>query len=166
MTGWRIVEDDATGPEITALIALHTAGARSVTPSEHAFALGIEGLRDPAITLWSLWEGEALLGCAALRDLGDGTGEIKSMRIDPGQLRRGVAARLLAHLIAVARERGWRRLNLETGTHALFAPAAALYRRFGFVDCAPYADYAASEHNLYMALVLPPEGPGTAGFAD
>ncbi|WP_374147247.1 GNAT family N-acetyltransferase [Sphingomonas sp. 28-63-12] len=125
-----------------------------MTPAQHAFALGIAALRAPDINLWSLWEGPALLGCVALKSFGDGTGEVKSMRTDPAHLRRGVAARLLDHVIAVARARGWRSLNLETGTDPSFAPAWALYRRFGFVDCPPYGDYAESDHNRYMTLAL------------
>lgn len=153
-TGWRIVEDDLTGDAIRALIAFHVQAAHANTPAAHAFALGIEALRAPAITLWSLWEGEALLGCAALKDLGAGTGELKSMRTAPDHLRRGVAAALLDHAIAEARRRGWQRLNLETGTDASFAPAWALYRRFGFVACGPYADYVESDHNRFMTLAL------------
>lgn len=151
---FTIVRDDATGPEITALIALHTAAARAGTPSQYAYALGIEALRAPDITLFTLWEGRALLGCAALKDLGGGEGDVKSMRTDPAHLRRGVAARLLAHLIEEARGRGWHRLNLETGTVPSFDPAHALYRRFGFVDRGPYADYVESAHNCFMTLAL------------
>lgn len=151
---FTIVEDDATGPEITALIALHVADARSGTPTQSAYALDIEKLRGPDITLWSLWERQTLLGCAALKDLGAGEGELKSMRTHPDHLRRGVAAALLGHLIPQAKLRGWHRLNLETGTGAGFAPAHALYRRFGFVDCGPYADYFESPHNRFMTLAL------------
>ncbi len=160
---FTIVRDDATGPEITALIALHTAAARAGTPSQYAYALGIEALRAPDITLFTLWEGQSLLGCAALKDLGGGEGEVKSMRTDPAHLRRGVAARLLAHLIEEARGRGWHRLNLETGTVSSFDPAHALYRRFGFVGRGPYADYVESDHNCFMTLALdPPQGTDTS----
>lgn len=155
---FRIVRDDATGPEITALIALHLADVEADSAAEYRFALGLDALRAPDITLWSLWEGRQLLGCAALKALEshDGMleGELKSMRTHPDHLRKGVAARLLAHAIDVARERGWRRLNLETGTSALFGPAHALYRRFGFVDCPPFADYVSSPHNRFMTVQL------------
>lgn len=155
---FTIVEDDATGPEITALIGLHVAAAHAGTPPLYAFALGIEALRAPDITLWSLWDGAVLLGCAALKDLGAGEGEVKSMRTHPDHLRRGVAARLLDHVIAEAKARRWHRLNLETGTSPSFAPAHALYRRFGFVDCGPYADYIESPHNHFMTLALDARG--------
>lgn len=151
---WQIVEDDATGPEISALIGLHLAAVAADTAAEYRFALGLEALRASDVTLWSLWEGGALLGCAALKRLADDHGEVKSMRTHPDHLRRGVAAALLGHAIAIARERGWHRLSLETGTSAAFVPAHALYRRFGFEDCQPFADYVASPHNRFMTLAL------------
>jgi len=154
IAGFRIVQDDATGLEITALITLHLAAAHAGTPPQHAFALGIDALRAPGIMLWTLWEKNALLGCAALKDLGAGEGEVKSMRTHPAHLRRGVAVLLLGHLITQAQARGWHRLNLETGTSASYAPAHALYRRFGFIDCGPYAGYVESPHNHFMMLVL------------
>ncbi|MBY0519582.1 MAG: GNAT family N-acetyltransferase [Sphingomonas sp.] len=153
-TRFRIIEDDATGPEITALIALHLADLASDSAAEYQFALGLEALRSPGITLWSAWDGAHLAGCAALKDLGDGEGEVKSMRTHPAHLRRGVAGLLLDHLIAQARARGWHRLNLETGTSPAFAPAHALYHRFGFVDCPAFADYTESPHNRFMTLAL------------
>lgn len=157
MSGWQIVEDDATGPEIRDLIAHHLATVDAGTDAEFRFALGLKALRAADITLWSLWEGQALLGCGALRDLGAGAGEVKSMRTQPGHLRRGVAAALLTHMIAVARARGWHRLLLETGTSAGFGPAHRLYARFGFVDCAAFGDYRESPHNRFMALDLVPD---------
>ena len=80
------------------------------------------------------------------------------MRTHPNHLRRGVAAALLSHIITQAKARQWHRLNLETGTSPSFAPAHALYRRFGFVDCGPYADYIESPHNHFMMLALDARG--------
>ena len=46
---------------------------------------------------------------------------------------KGVAAAMVKHIISEARTRGYRRLSLETGADAPFAPARALYASFGFV---------------------------------
>lgn len=154
MNGWRITVDDVSSPEIAELIAYHVRTAHAETPVENAFALGLEALRHPDIMLWTLWEGAVLLGCAALKDLGHGVGELKSMRTAPAHLRRGVAAALLSHIIGAARDRGFARINMETGTSASFAPARALYHRFGFAECGPYGDYPESAHNRYMTLNL------------
>jgi len=76
------------------------------------------------------------------------------MRTSAAARRRGVGARMLAHLIEAARGRGYERLNLETGTQEYFAPARRLYRRHGFVECGPFADYVIDPHSTFMTLVL------------
>jgi putative acetyltransferase len=92
----------------------------------------------------------------ALKTLAPDWGELKSMRTHPDFLRRGVGARLLEHVIGVARARGMRRLSLETGTAAAFEPALALYRRRGFVDGEIFGGYAHSPFNRFMHLALRP----------
>jgi len=104
--------------------------------------------------VWTAWVGEAIAGIAALKDLGDGTGELKSMRTHPAFLRRGVASALLEHVIAVARSRGLRRLSLETGSGPAFAPGLTLYRRRGFVDGEAFAQYQRSPFNQFLHLSL------------
>ena len=139
--GWRIVRDDLSHPDVVALIELHLRAAFENSPPGAVFALDLSGLRAADVTLWTLWEGEALLGMGALKKLYPAHGELKSMRTAPGQLRRGVARAMLDHLIAQARGRGYRRVSLETGSNAPFAPARALYEAAGFVECGAFADY-------------------------
>ena len=150
----RIERDDLTHPDVIALLELHVRTAHENSPPGSAFALDLSGLRDPAVTLWSAWEGETLLGLGALKELAAAHGEVKSMRTAPGQLRRGVAAAMLDHLIGAARARGYTRLSLETGTNDAFAPARALYERAGFVPSAAFGDYALTEFNRCYALAL------------
>jgi len=149
-----IREDDLEGEAVRRLLALHLAGMLAASPPEFSFALDLSGLKTPDITVWSAWDGEDLAGIGALKMLGDGTGEVKSMRTAPTHLRRGVAAALLEHIIAEARCRGLTRLSLETGSTAEFEPALALYRRRGFVDGAPFADYQPSAFNQFLHLAL------------
>jgi putative acetyltransferase len=152
--GMRIVRDDLTHPAVLALLEFHVREAHANSPADGVFALGLAGLRDPALTLWSAWDGETLLGMGALKELDTGHGELKSMRTAPDQLRRGVAAAMLAHLIAEARARGYRRLSLETGTNDAFAPARALYEAAGFVRSGPFGGYKLTDFNLCYTLVL------------
>jgi len=118
------------------------------------FALDLSGLRDPAVTLWTVWDGADLLGMGALKQLDAAHGEIKSMRTAPDRLRRGVAAKMLAHLLAEARRRGYRRVSLETGSNEAFAPARALYERTGFAETGPFADYTDTGFSRYYTLAL------------
>jgi putative acetyltransferase len=149
-----IREDDLSGEAVRALLAFHLAGMHASSPPQYAFALDLSGLQAPGITVWSAWDGAAIAGVGALKDYGDGTGELKSMRTHPDHLRRGVGAAILEHIVGEARARGMRRLSLETGSGPAFDAALALYRRRGFVDGAPFADYAASDFNRFLHLEL------------
>jgi putative acetyltransferase len=149
-----IHEDDLSGDQVRELLRLHLLGMHASSPPGHVFALDLSGLTAPGVTVWSVWDGEEVAGIGALKALGDGSGEIKSMRTAPAHLRRGVAAALLAHIVAEARRRGYGRLSLETGSGAAFEPALALYRAHGFKSGGAFADYVASDFNQFMHLDL------------
>lgn len=145
---------DFSDPRVIALIRHHFEKNRAVTPAGSAHVLDISALQRPEIAFFTLWDGEDLLGIGALRDFGDGTGEIKSMRTADHALRRGVAAAMLAHLIGHARTLGLRRLYLETGSFDYFAPARALYARHGFSECPPFAGYHPDPNSTFMTCEL------------
>jgi len=140
--------------DVAALLEYHVGEARALTPEEFSFALPGNALLADDITFWTAREAGVLLGFAALKDLGDGTGEVKSMRTAPAHLRKGVAARLLEAIITEARTRVYHTLYLETGVTDAYLPARALYEHHGFIPCAPFADYELSEHNWYMKFSL------------
>lgn len=146
--------DDLRHPAVIALLQAHLDWMHRISPPESVHALDLEALRRPDITFWTLWDGEALAGCGALRELAQGQGEVKSMRTAQTHLRRGVAARMLDHLVAEARRRGYGRLSLETGSMAYFAPARALYARAGFTPCAPFGDYVDDPNSVFMTRTL------------
>jgi len=151
---FEIREDDLSGEAVRALLALHLAGMHENSPPGSVFALDFSGLTAPAVTVWSVWRGAALAGIGALKILPDGSGEIKSMRTHPDHLRQGAAAALLEHIIAEARQRGLRRLSLETGSGPAFDPALALYRKRGFSNGEAFADYERSDFNQFLHLEL------------
>lgn len=154
MSGLVIREDDLSGSETQALLALHLSGMQANTPAGHVFALDLSGLKQPGVTVWTAWRGEAIAGVGALKALGDGTAEIKSMRTHPDHLRQGVGAAILDHIVAEARARGLTRLSLETGRGPSFDPALELYRTRGFVSGGAFSDYDASAFNQFMHLAL------------
>jgi len=150
----RIEIDDLTRPAVRALLAQHLADMHATSPPESVHALDLAGLSDPRVTVWTLWDGDDVLGCAALAELTATHGEIKSMRTTAGARRRGVATRLLSTVIAEARRRGYRRVSLETGTQPFFEAAHRLYERHGFVPCGPFADYLPDPNSRYFSLTL------------
>ncbi|MGO0062781.1 GNAT family N-acetyltransferase [Brevibacillus fluminis] len=146
--------DDLTGPEVAALIGEHLQNMAQHSPPESIHALNLDRLRKPEITFWSAWEEGELLGCGALKELDALHGEVKSMRTASAHLRKGVAGRILQHVIEEAKRRGYRRLSLETGSMAAFEPARRLYASFGFQECGPFADYVPDENSVFMTKEL------------
>ena len=152
--GWRIVEDDLSGAAIRALLEVHFAGMLANSPPGSCHFLDFDGLNASDVTFWSIHRGDELAGCGALKMLGGGHGEIKSMRTHDDFLRRGVAAQMLEHILDAARSRGLGQLSLETGSGVAFEPAIGLYRRYGFVDCDPFADYKLDPFSRFMTRTL------------
>ena len=151
---FNIKIDNLEGPEVAAFLEEHLRWMRSVSPPESTHALDLEELRQPGISFWCVWDGENLAGCGALKELDDSLGEIKSMRTARAYLRRGIAAMLLQHIIAESRQRGYRRLSLETGSMAYFEPARRLYAKAGFKLCPPFADYIEDPNSVFMTMQL------------
>ena len=153
-TAIKIRVDDVRGPEVIELLQLHLRSVALHSPPESIHALDLDALRKPDISFWTAWQHDRLLGCGALRALDDAHGEIKSMKTAPKHLRQGVAAALLRHIIDEARRRRYRRLSLETGSMEAFAPARALYARYGFENCGPFADYVEDPYSVFMKMDL------------
>jgi putative acetyltransferase len=151
---FEIRVDDLSDPRTRALLRLHLTGMHANSPPGSVFALDLSGLEKGDVTVWSAWQDDAIAGIGALKELGNGTGEIKSMRTHPDFLRRGVAALLLERIIEAARGRGMTRLSLETGSGDAFEPALSLYRRRGFVDGEAFSDYRRSDFNQFLHLDL------------
>ena len=149
-----IVEDDLSGEKIRTLLAYHFRLMHENSPPGMAYVLDIDGLKAPGVSFWTAWEGEELLGCGAMKELGADQGEIKSMRTHPDHLGKGVGAAMLDHIIGVAKVRGYKRLSLETGTTPTFVPAIALYEKRGFKTGDAFGGYATSDFNQFFHLDL------------
>ena len=143
-------EEDLSGTEIRALVAHHLQGMADNSPPGTCFALDIDGLLQPGVTLWSAWDAGTLAGMGALKILDAKNGELKSMRVGEAYLGRGAGRAILEHLIAEARSRGLSALWLETGSSAGFAAALKLYERAGFRYCGPFADYGDNGFSRFM----------------
>lgn len=150
----KIILDDLKGPEIAALLTEHLEDMRATSPPESVHALDLDGLRQPNIRFWTLWDGRNLTGCGALKWLDAEHAEIKSMRTAATYKQQGVASQILQHLINDAKAAGVQRLSLETGSMAFFLPARSLYAKFGFELCGPFADYTLDPNSLFMTKKL------------
>lgn len=146
----KITLDDLTGPEIAALLQEHLDDMRATSPPESVHALDLDGLRQPNIRFWTLWDGNNLAGCGALKWLDAEHAEIKSMRTATPYKQQGIASKILQHLINDAKSTGIKRLSLETGSMDFFNPARLLYSKFGFEICGPFDGYQLDPNSVFM----------------
>jgi putative acetyltransferase len=152
--GPTIVDGGLDDPRVEALLALHLRAVRGESPPESVHALDLGGLRSPDIRFWSAWSGDEAIGAGALLRLSASHGEVKSMFTSPAHRGRGVGAAMLRHILANAREAGFSRVSLETGSPAYFDAARALYLRHGFRECGPFGGYVLDPYSVFMTLEL------------
>jgi putative acetyltransferase len=155
MPDYRIIEDDLRGAAVVELLAFHLAEMHELSPPCKVHAMPVERLRQPDVTFYSAWEGEALAAVGALRAIDASRGELKSMRATPAYRGKGAGEAILRHLIAEARRRGYTWLGLETGRPAAYLPAQSLYRKHGFTECEDFGDYLGDEFSVCMSRTLP-----------
>jgi putative acetyltransferase len=150
----RIVEGGLDDPRVQDLLRLHLSQAEAASGPGSCHALDISALKSPDIRFWTIWQGDALLGCGALKRLSADHGEVKSMHAIATTRRQGAGGAILGRIIDTARAAGLSRLSLETGVSDYFAPARAFYRRHGFVECPPFGDYRPDPNSVFMTLDL------------
>ena len=149
-----IETDDPRADDVRELLGRHLAYARATTLPHEVYALDVDALADPSVTFFSFRVDGELLAVAALKQLDPGHAEIKSMHTAEAARGQGVGRRLVEHLLAVARERGYDQVSLETGAGPAFAAARELYARAGFAPCPPFGDYKPSPNSTCMTLSL------------
>ena len=150
IAGLRILPDDLTSEPVLALLQCHLDEMHKWSPACKVHAMPAERLRQNDVSFFSAWDGDRLAGCGAIKHLDSAHGELKSMRSAPDYRGRGVGKAILLHLLAVARERGYSRVSLETGRPEAFGDAQNLYRAFGFTECSPFGDYVSDEFSMCM----------------
>lgn len=140
--------------DLTLIFQRHVAAMYAQTPPESIHMLPRGALAAPEIDFFVLRLAGRAVGMGAMKHLGQGQGELKSMHVLSEYRGRGLSRALLDHLIAHARTQGLVRLSLETGAEPVFAAARALYDRAGFAPCAPFAEYRPDPNSVFMTLAL------------
>ncbi|PKP82960.1 MAG: GNAT family N-acetyltransferase [Alphaproteobacteria bacterium HGW-Alphaproteobacteria-18] len=146
--------DDLTSLEMADLIVTHAQTMLASSPPESCHFLPIDGLRQPSVSVWSMWEDGALIGCGALKEIEPQQGEIKSMHTRAHLRGRGLGRLMLEHILSVAKTRGYTDLWLETGSMDAFIPARRLYETYGFGYCGPFGEYAEDPNSVFMHLQM------------
>jgi GNAT superfamily N-acetyltransferase len=108
---------------------------------------------EPFVTVFmASLEGEPC-GCLALDERDATTGIVKRLYVKPSFRGHGIARALMDDLIAVARERGYTRIVLDTNREQL-AAAYKLYLSMGFSEYAGRDEGVAYPCPTFMQLTL------------
>jgi len=150
----KSIEGNFDNLEVNDLLKKHFIELRSVSPAGSTHVLDIDGLKDPSIKFWSLWENNKLIGCGALKFLEKGHGEFKSIRVADEFRKKGIGERIINHLIDEAKKLEISKLSIETGAGEFFAPARKLFNKFGFKKSEPFAHYKVDPNSCYFTLDL------------
>ena len=150
----KSVEGNFDNAEVDKLLRKHFIELRSVSPSGSTHVLDIDGLKDPSIKFWSLWENEQLMGCGALKFLNKNHGEFKSIRVADQYRGKGYGKKIISHLIKEAKELKIKKISIETGSGEFFKSARSLFKNFGFKKCEPFSHYKSDPNSCYMTLEI------------
>ena len=150
----KSIEGNFDNSEVLDFLNKHFIELRSVSPEESTHVLDIEGLKDQNIKFWSLWEGNLLMGCGALKFLNKEHGEFKSIRVEDRFRKKDNGIKILKHLIFEAKKLNIKRISVETGTGDFFTPARKLFNKCGFKLCKPFAHYKEDPNSCYMSMLI------------
>jgi putative acetyltransferase len=150
----KSIEGNFDKPEVYEMLVKHFIELKSVSPEGSAHVLDIEGLKDPSINFWSLWEDNQLMGMGAIKFINKEHGEFKSIRVNDKFRKRGNGIKIVNHLIDEAKKLKIKKLSLETGAGIFFVPARKLFNQCGFKICEPFAHYKKDINSVYMSLQI------------
>jgi len=149
-----ITREHPVQPDLALLHTRHTADMHAETPPESIHMLPAEALAAPGIVFFVMRDGGGAIGMGAFKRIDATHAEIKSMHVLSEYRGRGLARRMLDHLVAQARQAGYLRLSLETGVQPGFAAARVLYEKAGFAPCPPFEGYHDDPNSLFMTRLL------------
>jgi len=126
-----------------------------LAPPEFTFKMSVEDMADAGTTVFvARDEDGSAVGVGALKDHGNGVGEVKRMFARPEIRGKRVGVRLLNAIQDKARVSGHKRLVLETGVGEAYVGAYRLYENTGFTQCGPVLDYPENEHSAFFEKEL------------
>ncbi|MCO5146782.1 MAG: GNAT family N-acetyltransferase [Aquamicrobium sp.] len=141
--------------DIRRLVGELNAYMMPLTPREFQFQLTVEQMTEPSVTLFVARDASGrAVGMGALKEHGDGLGEVKRMYTLPETRGRRVGSQLLERIEELAREKGLDRIVLETGEAPGFEPAWRVYERGGFTMCGAVLDYPDSGYSRFYEKKL------------
>ena len=150
----KSVEDNFDNLQVNELLIKHFRELKSVSPEGSTHVLDIDGLKDPSIKFWSLWNDNQLMGCAAIKFIDKEHGEFKSIRVADKFRKKGNGIKVVKHLINEAKTLKIKKLSIETGAGIFFKPARKLFERCGFRGCQPFSHYKDDINSVDMSMLI------------
>lgn len=142
--------------DVRRLVAELNAHMIPLTPREFQFQMTVEQMAEATLTLFVARDASGrAVGMGALKEHGDGLGEVKRMYTLPDVRGQRVGSQLLERIEALAREKGLARIVLETGEAPGFEPAWRVYERGGFTVCGAVLDYPDSGYSRFYEKKFP-----------
>jgi GNAT superfamily N-acetyltransferase len=150
----RVEEDRYDSPVAAPLVRellaeLHDRYGQDDADPDH---LDAPQLSAPCGAFVVAWLDADAVACGGLRRVDERVGEIKRMYVRPAWRGHGVGRAVLDAVEARARELGFERLILETGTRQ--PEAIGLYTSVGYAPIAPYGAYRWSPLSRCFARTL------------
>tara|TARA_A100001011_G_C13904473_1_gene672480 strand:- start:113 stop:580 length:468 start_codon:yes stop_codon:yes gene_type:complete len=150
----KSIEGNFDNPDVNKLLTKHFIELRAASPEGSAHVLDIPGLKVSSIKFWSLWEGDKIFGCGALKFLDKDHGEFKSIRIHDDFRNQDNGIKIIKHLIDEAKKLKIKRISLETGAGKYFEPARKLFKKCDFKPCEPFAHYKIDKNSIYLSKLI------------
>ncbi|UWQ57816.1 GNAT family N-acetyltransferase [Leisingera caerulea] len=154
VTGIEISRASPAEPEAAAMIRRHLSQMTAQSPEESCHALDSSGLEGPGVQFFLARKGGKAIAMGALKFLGGGARELKSMHTLAEARGSGAGRAMLDYLLTLARRENATGIYLETGSTDDYLPSRRLYESFGFVQCGPFADYGEDPWSVFMHLDL------------
>ena len=150
----KIKSDDLSDQKVIALLEEHIDDMYRASPPESVHTLDLDSLRGGDVSFWVIWQNNNPIGCVALQEHAGTWAEIKSMRSANSARGMGIGKHLLEFVFDVAKQRDYEDLRLETGCEDFFQPAREIYKRYGFLERGPFADYTDDPNSVFMEKAL------------
>jgi putative acetyltransferase len=147
-----IANESPLSDDVRALVQALNAFTYELTPAAYRHHMTVEQMAQADTTVFVAREDGRAVAMGSLRRHGRGIGEVKRMFTSPSHRGRGLGQAILARIEQQAREEGFARLVLETGSN--FDAALHVYERAGFAPCGPVLDYPPSPWTAFYAKAL------------
>ena len=150
---FTIATETPLSDDVRALVKALNEFTFELTPAEYRHHMTVEQMAQADTTLFvARDESGAALGMGALRRHAGGIGEVKRMFVRPEARGRRIGEAILMRIETLAREEGFTRLVLETGSN--FDAARRVYERGAFVTCGGVLDYPPSAWTAFYEKTL------------